>query len=196
MSDALQGELDFEATVAVAPEPPLLDRTMISTVVLRELDRALDLHPRWAHPFAGLVFSRARRSYGRAHRDGRIAISTLFLGTSALDDLEDTVRHEFAHLIVGIDEQHGMAWRRVAKALGAVPRATGCSRCEVLEGRMQQAPFTLVAVMASGRELAVKPAFRRSKQYTQYRSSFFGRRYYIEGELVTRFVYSSNGGAR
>lgn len=172
--------------------PATLDRTLISAVVLRELDRALDRYPVWAHPFSGLVFSRARRSFGRAYRDGRIAISTVFVGTTALEDLEDTVRHELAHLIAGVDQQHGSRWRRVAKDLGAVPRATGRSRCETLHERMQHAPLTLVAVMASGAEVDIKPAFRRSGRYTQYRRSLFGRRYLVGEEVVDRFYYRSN----
>ncbi len=189
---------DEVAAEREAERDPLLDRTIISVVVLREVDRALTRYPEWVHPFAGLSFNRARRSYGQAHRDGRIVISTVFFGTSALDDLEDTVRHEIAHLIVGIDARHGPRWRRVARALGAVPRATGRSSCASLNARMDDAPYTLVAVLASGEECEVKSVYRRSRRYQDYRLGARGAHYRYRGESVLRFEFrerSRGGGA-
>lgn len=165
---------------------------MIGVVVLREVDRALGLYPNWAHPFAGLALSRARRSYGQANRDGHILISRVFLGTDALDDLEDTVRHELAHLIAGIDERHGPSWRRVAKRLGATPRARGRAVSPQLASRMEDAPYTLVAVLESGEEREVKTVFRRSRTYLQYRYRWGGRHYEVEGQKVLRFRYDEN----
>jgi hypothetical protein len=170
-------------------EPPRLDRTMISVVVLREVDRALALFPDWTHPFAGLDLNRARRSFGQAHRDGRIVISSVFVGTGALEDLEDTVRHEIAHLIVGIDERHGPRWRRVAKRLGAVPRASGRSRARDLGERMDDAPWMLVAVLDSGAQHELKPAWRRSRSYLEYRAGRGGREYRYRGQRVSHFLY-------
>jgi len=175
---------------AATGEPPaVLDKTVIGAVVLRELDRALALFPDWAHPFAGLSFNRARRCYGQAHHDGRIVLSTLFLGTAALADLEDTVRHELAHLIAGIEERHGPRWRAVARTLGAVPRAAGRSHSPELSARMDDAPWTLVAVLASGEECELKPAFRRDRRFMNYRLGAGNRRYRFAGEDVLCFRY-------
>jgi hypothetical protein len=174
---------------AVDDLPAVLDETIIGAVVLRELDRALALFPDWAHPFAGLSFNRARRCYGQAHRDGRMVLSTLFIGTTALDDLEDTVRHEFAHLIAGIEARHGPQWRSVAKRLGAVPRASGRSRSPELNARMDDAPWTLVAVLASGEERELKPAFRRNRRFADYRLGAGPQRYRCGGQDVLCFRY-------
>ncbi|MEE4280017.1 MAG: SprT-like domain-containing protein [Halieaceae bacterium] len=162
---------------------------MIGVVVLREVERAMAIYPDWAHPFAGLELNRARRTYGQAHRDGRIVISSVFLGTTALADLEDTVRHEIAHLVVGIAERHGPRWRRVAKRLGATPRASGRSQAEDLGQRMDDAPYTLVAVLESGEECEVKPVFRRSRRYVAYRLGKGGACYRFRGSKVSRFYY-------
>jgi len=193
--DADPGEPATEAASREqgAPAPAVLDRTIIGVVVLREVDRALALYPTWVHPFAGLSFNRARRTYGQAHRDGRIVLSSVFLGTAALGDLEDTVRHELAHLIVGIDQRHGPAWRQVAKRLGATPRATGRSQAPDLAQKMEAAPYTLMAVLASGEEREVKPVFRRSKRYLDYRYRVRGRNYIIAGQTVLRFYYADRG---
>lgn len=169
--------------------PALLDETVIGAVVLRELDRALEFFPEWAHPFAGLSFNRARRCYGQAHRDGRMVLSTVFIGTTALDDLEDTVRHEFAHLIAGIEARHGPRWRAVAERLGALPRATGRSRSRDLKARMDDAPFTLVAILESGEERELKPAFRRDRRFIAYRLGEGAQRYRCAGQDVLFFEY-------
>ncbi len=170
-----------------------LTEAMVATIMLRELDRALDRYPVWEHPFAGLEYSRrTRRSYGQAHADGRIVVSAQFLGTAALADLEDTIRHELAHLIVGIRERHGPVWKRVAKDLGAVPRATGRAGDGDLHARMTDAPFTLVAILRSGEEREIKSVFRRSRRYREYRFGYRGQRYRFQGEDVAYFRYDDN----
>lgn len=189
MTDHLSDEGSPAATSAEDLVPTLTEG-LIQVVVLRELDRAIARYPEWAHPFAGLEISRRmRRSFGQAHADGRLRISAQFLGTPALADLEDTVRHEFAHLVVGVREKHGPAWRRVARDLGAIPRATGRSRCDHLQGRMADGPFTLVAVMQSGEERVLRRVFRRSPRYRNYRFDRGGQRYRIGNEWVERFRY-------
>lgn len=168
---------------------PMLDETIIGVIVLREVDRALSLYPQWVHPFSGLTFNRAHRCYGQAHRDGRIVISRVFVGTGALDDLEDTVRHELAHLIIGIDKRHGPEWRRVARRLGAIPRARGRAVSSDLASRMDDAPYTLIAVLESGEERELKTVFRRSRRYLDYRYRWGGKRYEVEGQIVKCFRY-------
>ena len=134
-----------------------------------EVQRAQALYPRWAHPYRSLSLSRARRILGQAHSDGQVMLSTVFLGTLAHDDLRDTIRHELAHLIVGIRARHGPRWREVAAALGAEPRAGAGARSEELRDRMDDAPWSLVAVLADGSEVELRKAYRRSPQYLNYR---------------------------
>lgn len=164
----------------------------IRELLEQELSRARRLYPAWAHPFSGFRLNRARRSYGHAHRDGSLVVSRQFLGTTAVDDLRDTIRHEFAHLIAGIDKRHGARWKQVAVALGAAPKASGRSQCDDLHARMNTAPFTLVAVMSSGEERVLKPAFRRSKRYQDYELGKGGRRYRVGHDWILRFRYDPN----
>ncbi|MDP5070860.1 MAG: SprT-like domain-containing protein, partial [Congregibacter sp.] len=91
-----------------------LTETTIRTIFERERCRALAQFADWEHPFTSLRFNRARRAYGHAHQDGRIVLSNTFLGTTAVAELEDTIRHELAHLIAGIRFKHGPRWRQVA----------------------------------------------------------------------------------
>lgn len=167
----------------------MLTEAAIGEIVERERCRALALFPKWEHPFTAFGFNRARRAFGQAHHDGRLLLSRSFVGTDAVDDLEDTVRHEFAHLIAGIRFKHGPRWQRVAVALGAHPRASGRSSNNDLHERMTDAPFTLVAVMSTGEERMLRRVFRRARRYIDYRLDHNGLRYHIHGEMIQRFRY-------
>ncbi len=61
-----------------------------------------------------------------------------------------------------------------------------------LASRMDDAPFTLVAVLESGEERELKTVFRRSRTYLNYRYRWGGRRYEVEGQTVVRFRYDKN----
>ncbi len=111
------------------------------------------------------------------------------MGTTAVADLEDTIRHELAHLIAGIRYKHGPRWQHVATRLGATPRASGRSEDDVLHEKMSHARFTLIAIMENGEERTVRKVHRRSRRYTEYRLGRRGQRYHIKGDFVERFVY-------
>lgn len=118
-----------------------------------------------------------------------MVLSESFVGTRARADLLDTLRHEYAHLIVGIHHKHNVRWRMAAASLGAKPKATASSTAEDLHERMSDAPFTLIAVMQNGEERVMKSAFRRSRRYQEYRLSAQRERYHIDGEFIERFRY-------
>lgn len=154
-----------------------------------ELRRAQSLFPNWVHTFTALEFNNSRRAFGQAHQDGRVVLSSSFVGTRANEDLIDTVRHEFAHLIVGIRQKHNVRWRMAAASLGAQAKATGRSKAEDLHERMSDAPFTLIAVMLNGEERVMKRVFRRSGRYLDYRYDKSGNHYHIEGDPIACFRY-------
>lgn len=170
----------------------LLSEQRIAELVTGEYQRALAMYARWVHPYAGFAFNRARRSYGQAHRDGRLMLSRTFIDTAAHEDLLDTIRHEFAHLIVGIEQRHNARWKTVAASLGALPRASGKSRDPVLGKKMNEAPFTLVAELRSGEIRVMRQSFRRSRRYMDYRFGLRGQRYHINGDMIERFRYLDN----
>ncbi|MEM7692269.1 MAG: SprT-like domain-containing protein [Pseudomonadota bacterium] len=169
-----------------------LSKEDIQQLATIEYERARELFPSWQHPYSHIELTRSKRCFGQAHVDGRILLSQSFLGTTAVEDLRDTLRHEFAHLIVGIDQKHNAHWRCAAASLGATPKACGNARSEELNQRMSNAPFTLVAIMQSGEEKELRQVHRRSRRYQDYRYSPFGQRYHIDGEWVEHFRYDSN----
>jgi hypothetical protein len=180
---------------AAAP-PRVLSEEAIRAIGEREYGVALARFPHWVHPFRGLSLGRARRSFGHARPDGTVVVSRIFIGTTALADLRDTLRHEFAHLIVGVAERHGPRWKAVAAALGARAHARGAARDPELQARMNDAPFELVAILCTGEQVPVKPAFRRSRRLLDYRFSRRGLRYQYRGQWVEQFYYRPRGERR
>ena len=170
----------------------ILTETTVRELVAQEYERAASMFPDWAHPYSGLRFSRSKRCFGQAHIDGTLVLSRSFLGTDASEDLLDTIRHEFAHLVVGIRHKHNERWRCAAASLGATPHARGNATNEALNEKMSEAPFTLVAVLRSGEERVLKPVHRRSRNYLNYRFNPFGQRYQLDGEWIDHFRYDDN----
>lgn len=166
-----------------------LTEASIRNIFEYERSRASALFTHWEHPFSALSFNRAKRAYGHAHADGRIVLSNTFVGTSATADLQDTIRHELAHLIAGIRFKHGPRWQQVAQTLGARPRASGRSESSELQEKMSDAPFTLIAVMRDGEARTMRKVFRRARRYLDYRYGKRGQRYHIKGEFIERFEY-------
>ena len=172
---------------SVSPTP--LCEEAVTAITRAEVERARQQYPRWAHPFRKLAFSHARRVLGQAHSDGTMKLSRVFIGTTAHEDLVDTIRHEIAHLVVGLRAGHGAAWRRAAAALGAIPRAGARAGDPELLARMDDAPWDLVAELADGSEVVLRASYRRARQYRDYRGDRAARGYYYRGQLVRAFRY-------
>ena len=70
--------------------------------------------------------SRSKNQYGRCfHYEHEITISRYHIENGDWEDIEDTVRHEVAHALVGEGHGHNKTWRKKAKELDADP--TACS---------------------------------------------------------------------
>jgi predicted SprT family Zn-dependent metalloprotease len=71
---------------------------------------------RWTHE---------NRVHGRCvWKDKVIELSTRLTSANTETVVEDTIRHELAHALVGAGHGHGPVWQAKAVALGATPRAT------------------------------------------------------------------------
>lgn len=66
--------------------------------------------------------------YDRATKLFTLTLSRYFIEDLPFEETEDTVKHEVAHILVGVQEGHGPKWRAMAEELGARPE-----RCHVHE---------------------------------------------------------------
>lgn len=69
------------------------------------------------------------------HHKKRIELSVDFIINNEFDKINDTVRHEIAHALVGPGHGHGLVWKRKAIELGAKPEA--CSKEANVPGKYQ-----------------------------------------------------------
>ena len=79
-------------------------------------------------------YTNARRRLGVCkYRSRHIQLSEFYVRNNPRDAVLDTLRHEFAHALVGPGAGHGPIWKAAATRLGAVPRACDTSPHTVLE---------------------------------------------------------------
>lgn len=57
------------------------------------------------------------------YRERRIEVSRHYLALTPWAEIEDTIRHEVAHAVVGPGHKHGHVWKLAAIRLGARPAA-------------------------------------------------------------------------
>lgn len=80
------------------------------------------------HGFNGVrieVSERAKRRLGSAKFINKVpfalSLSAYHIRTGKWEDVKDTILHEIAHLIAGIDAGHGPKWKAAARSVGASP---------------------------------------------------------------------------
>lgn len=56
-------------------------------------------------------------------RKKTIEFSLSFLDINSLDVMEDTIKHEVAHVLAGYEAAHSYKWKNIARQLGALDRA-------------------------------------------------------------------------
>ena len=119
-------------------------------------------HELWDWSF---VWDRAQRRLGFCSPDKRISISKPLARLNSDSLMQDTVLHEIAHALAGVNAGHGPKWRKIARSIGAIPN-TGCKNAV-----KPPAPYKLVC--NNGHEY---PRYRRVKAKNQS-CSFCSTRY-------------------
>lgn len=70
------------------------------------------------------AWNRRKSSYGLCRFDTlRLELSGPLVDVNDADIVEDTIRHEIAHILAGPGVGHGQAWKAWCVVTGAVPRA-------------------------------------------------------------------------
>lgn len=88
--------------------------------------RAFELMRQFGLIDAGWRFAwdRAVRRFGRcSYVRKTISLSIKLVVLNRDEDVEDTIRHEIAHALIGPGFGHGHVWKAKARAIGARPRA-------------------------------------------------------------------------
>lgn len=75
-----------------------------------------------------------RQPHGQPAKCFEVVISESLLACG-LEQVIDTLRHEAAHAVAGLEAKHGPVWKATARRLGATPKACGTLTAEQREAR-------------------------------------------------------------
>ncbi|MDI4654223.1 MULTISPECIES: SprT-like domain-containing protein [Pseudoalteromonas] len=144
----------------------------------------------WAHePVMCANTFQHKRYLGLANSSGEISINSLFLNTSAVDLLVNTLKHEICHLIVGVHQNHNSKFKRVASVLG-VKDNDELKELTLITSQIKY-KYSVIAHMAGGKKVELGGVHRKTKKYTEYDPK--GRRKMrIDGVLIERFEFLNN----
>lgn len=123
------------------------------------------------------------RALGIASSNGNITINSSFVGTELYDELIDTIRHEIAHLVVGINQGHNNVWKACCLRIGCNPnRSTNVKDEKFITNHYN---YALYAEFVDGSEILVGRYKRRSQKFIKAKP----HQYSIKGRPIVRFYF-------
>lgn len=141
----------------------------------------------WKQQPIGVGFTTHKVKYGLATPGGEVLLNPSFIGTKAVNKLKETIFHEFAHFLVGIDKNHTAPFKRAMSYFSEgliVPEA---------ENEMVKAnngyKYRLLGFSKS-KVYNLEGAFKRTKKYLDYDPKS-KRKMRFQGDLFLRFEYVS-----
>ena len=154
--------------------------------ILAEL-QAVEPIKNWRVQPQALHATKHKTKYGMADRDGVVYINQAFVGTSANKLLNATIRHELAHLCVGLQQGHNSTFK--AKALQF--KANFGKHLKLESSQIHDSigyKYQLYATLADGDEIPFRRVHRKHAKYSSYRAGRF-RYLTIKGMKVMSFRY-------
>lgn len=157
--------------------------------ILKEVSGILPIN-KWCHQPTGVGFTAEKTKYGLATPEGLVLINRVFIGTSAVNKLESTIRHEMAHLACGLEEHHNSRFRRMERVFGVDPDLDLSDELAQIQGKIDF-KYTVIAHLENGIQRDLGGVHRKTRTYTEYpRHPRDVAR--IEGVKVLRFEFIEN----
>ncbi len=141
----------------------------------------------WAIKPKGLLKTKHKTKYGMADIHGYVYINQAFIGTNSNDLLDATIRHELAHLCVGLQQGHNHVFKAKAQQFKANFRHIDKSQHQQVSANIGY-KYELYAQFKDGRQLLLKKVQRKHRKYTHYRPTLF-KYLTVQGKKVASFVY-------
>lgn len=140
---------------------------------------------RWKIQPASLELTNHKGKYGMASASGVVFVNEAFIGTDSIVKLKNTLRHELAHLAVGLHHHHNKNFKRCESFFGALARVSE-SEIEAIEKNISF-KWRVIAHMACGKVQDLGGVHRKTKIYSEYPEN--GKRFKINQALVSRFEF-------
>ena len=167
----------------------LIDWNYIQQQYLFILDELLVVEPKknWQVQPQSLQVTKHKTKYGMADRDGVIYINQAFIGTTATNLLDATIRHELAHLCVGLQQGHGAVFKAKAQQFNAhFGKHLKLESAQVHDSIGYK--YLLYATFENGEEILFRRVHRKHAKYSRYKAGRF-RYLTIKGMKVVSFRY-------
>jgi hypothetical protein len=131
----------------------------------------------------------AKTKYGLADSKGVIHINHRFIGTPYQSLMEAVLRHEFAHLCVGLAQGHNKHFKHCEHLFKAKFDGHVILQAQAF-GQLINYKYQLVAVLANGQIIKLKKTHRKHRKYTGYQYKFYRALYYHQ-QAIKKFKYIS-----
>ena len=142
---------------------------------------------KWSVYPQSLQVTKHKTKYGMADKDGVVYINQAFVGTAAHNLLNATIRHELAHLCVGLQQGHNLIFKAQAQQFKAQFGKQLKPEYEAVHDSIGF-KYLLYATLANGDEILFRRVHRKHVKYSQYKVGRF-RYLTIKGIKVTAFRY-------
>ncbi len=139
------------------------------------------IKPRYFH------WTKHKTKYGMANHRGDVYINDAFVSTTAWQLLEATLRHEFAHLYIGLAAGHNARFRKTASLFKSSFKRVPVEEVKQLRDQIRY-QYNLFAILANGESVLIKKAHRKHAKYTKYKPRLFYN-LSIKGCKIIRFDY-------
>jgi hypothetical protein len=151
-----------------------------------ELDHLIPID-QWAIKPVNWCWTTAKTKYGMADHQGIIHINRYFLETDFDHLLESVIRHEFAHLCVGLNQGHNKRFKNCEHLFKA--QFDRKARQQANEyTRLVKYKYMLVAELFNGQSIKLKLTHRKHRKYTAYRYHKY-QAYYYQQQAIKTFKY-------
>lgn len=143
----------------------------------------------WAVKPSGVELTTHKSAYGYATAKGVVQINKAFLGTKAFTKLSQTLRHEFAHLAIGLEQNHNRQFRRVEGYFGV---DVGQDLDDEIKMVLSNISFKyqVVVHLVDGRTVSIGGVHRKTKKYSEYNTETVPSMR-CENVKIERFEYIS-----
>ncbi len=169
-----------------------IDWDNISHTYADILSELMQLTPvaQWRIKPQKLQLTTHKTKYGMADIQGVVYINQAFIGSTAYQLLAATIRHELAHLCIGLEHGHDRFFKIKAKEFKADFGRHLQAEIDQVHAAIGY-KYLLYATMEDQQELLFRRVHRKHAKYLNYKPSRF-RYLTIKGNKVMAFRYQEN----
>ncbi|MGP5159880.1 SprT-like domain-containing protein [Pseudoalteromonas prydzensis] len=124
----------------------------------------------WTHyPLNKVELSSKATYLGEAFTSGLVELNERFIGTDCYSLLDNTIKHELCHLMVGIANGHNNKFKRAANRFDVQKNELFNDLSKIISKTKYK--YEVYVKLVNGSRAFIGGAHRKSKKYTQYNVS-------------------------